>query len=39
MKGALAGWISVDCLATNDEQIDVETSRENEGRRSGITRS
>jgi hypothetical protein len=37
MKGALAGWISVNCLATNGERIDVEPSRENEGRRTGIT--
>lgn len=39
MKGTLASWISVDCLTTNDEQIDVEPSRENEGRRTGVTQS
>jgi hypothetical protein len=39
MKGALAGWISVNCLATNDEWINVEPSGENEVRRTGIKQS
>jgi hypothetical protein len=37
MKGKLVGWISVNSLATNDEWIDVEPSKENEVRSTGIT--
>jgi hypothetical protein len=37
MNGKLVGWISVNYLATNDGWIDVEPSKENEDRSTGIT--